>query len=44
MRLIKHFEKVEKRKEWEYNGGGGELFKIHCTHIWNSQNETPLIL
>jgi hypothetical protein len=28
------------REEWEYNAGQGlDLFKVHCTHVWNYHNE-----
>jgi hypothetical protein len=38
---INIFERVggKKEREWEYNGGVN-LFKVHCTHLWNYHNET----
>jgi hypothetical protein len=35
------FEKGgEERGEWECNGGG-RLFRVHCTHVWNYHNKIP---
>jgi hypothetical protein len=29
-------------EEWQCNGGG-ELFTVHHTHVWDYHNETPII-
>jgi hypothetical protein len=37
----KHFlKKGRGKEEWEYDGGAN-LFRVHCTHVWNNCNETP---
>jgi hypothetical protein len=45
MKPTKHYLKDGGRgtgiREWKCNGGFN-VFKVHCTHIWNYHNKIPL--
>jgi hypothetical protein len=43
MKLTKHYLKKSGEKGGDYWNTieGVNLFKAHCTHLWNYHNETP---
>jgi hypothetical protein len=42
MKLTEHCLKGEESEgEWEYNIEGVNLFKVHCTLVWNYHKEIP---